>query len=78
LFIQAPNTCGGLPLPPPKLYLPGLARISSMKSFRLSALTVFETISTTGTRPVIAIGSKSSITEYLFFDMCGTITASAV
>ena len=23
-------------------------------------------------------GSKSSITEYLFFDMCGTITASAV
>ena len=49
-----------------------------MKSFRLSALTFFETISTTGTRPVIAIGSKSSITEYLFFDMCGTITASAV
>ena len=39
----------------------------------------FDTISTTGTRPVIAIGSKSSTIEYFaVLEICGTTTASAV
>jgi hypothetical protein len=61
------------------VYLPGLARSSAMKSARLSALTFFETMSTTGTSPVIAIGSKLSITEYFAAaEICGTTTVSAV
>ena len=44
----------------------------------LSARIFFDTISTTGTMPVTAIGVKSS-TEYLtFLFTCGTTTSSEV
>ena len=38
----------------------------------------FEVTSTSGTSPVTAIGSKSSIEYLTLFDTCGTTTTSEV
>jgi hypothetical protein len=57
---------------------PGCARSSSISSRRLPARMFFDVISTSGTSPVTAMGSKSS-TEYLIpLASCGTITVSEV
>ena len=58
--------------------LPGAARNSAISSCTLPARTFFELINTSGTKPVTAIGSKSSIEYFTLFDTCGTTTTSEV
>ena len=71
-------TWGGLAMPPPKVNFPGAARSSSISSRKVLARTFFDVISTSGTSPVTAIGSKSSM-EYLApLESCGTTTVSEV
>ena len=71
-------TWGGLAMPPPKVNFPGAARNSSISSRTVLARMFFDVISTSGTSPVIAIGSKSSMEYLAFLTSGGTITVSEV
>ena len=65
-------------MPPPKVNFPGAARNSSISSRTVLARMFFDVISTSGTSPVIAIGSKSSMEYLAFLTSGGTITVSEV
>ena len=68
----------GLPRLPPKVYFPGERRNSSISSASVLGRIVLALISTTGTIPLTAIGSKSSSEYFVAFDTCGTTASSVV
>ena len=71
-------TCEGLARLPPKVYLPGACRNSAISPAKSSARMLREPISTTGTIPVTAIGSKSSSEYFGALETCGITAISVV